>query len=275
MTSIGLALGGGAALGWAHIGVLRELHEAGVPIHAVAGTSIGAIVGAAMAEDKLDHLEELARNVKVGTMLRFLDPSFARGGVLGGRTIMAELKRYFGNRLVEDMQIPFATVAADLISGEEVWLTKGPLVEAIRASIALPGIFTPVRRGELLLADGGLINPLPISTARSLGAEKVIAVNLQADYRGRAKAAGLTHDGALPRRATINITRASMGLMLRTLTQLRLDAHPADVTISPAIGHIEVGDFRKADELITLGREATRDKLPQILDWLPQRRASI
>lgn len=264
MAKIGLALGGGAALGWAHIGVLRALIEADVPINAVAGTSIGAVVGAAIVEDKLDHLEELARNVKVATILRYLDPSFKRGSMLGGRKVMAELRRHFGRQLVEDMDIPFCSVSADLVSGEEVWIKSGPIVDAVRASISLPGIFAPVHMEEHILADGGLINPVPVSAARSLGADKVIAVNLQADYRGRARAAGLSAKQPLPKRATVNITRTSMGLMLRTLTKCQLAAHPPDVLISPEIGHIEVGDFRKADELIALGYQATRNKLPEI-----------
>ncbi|MGD8326570.1 MAG: patatin-like phospholipase family protein [Sphingomonadales bacterium] len=264
MTKIGLALGGGAALGWAHIGVIRTLYNESIPIHAVAGTSIGAVVGAAIVEDKLDHLEELARNVKVATILRFLDPSFKRGSMLGGRTVMAELRRHFGAARIEDMAIPFCAVAADLVSGQEIWLKDGPIVDAVRSSISLPGLFAPVHRGPYILADGGLINPVPVNAARSLGVDKVIAVNLQADYRGRAKAAGLEAHQPLPRRATINITRASMGLMLRSLTDYRFKTFPADVLISPEIGHIEVGDFTKAHELIECGCAAVYDKLNEL-----------
>ncbi|MFZ5608015.1 MAG: patatin-like phospholipase family protein [Pseudomonadota bacterium] len=261
---IGLVLGGGAALGWAHIGVLRTLMAAGVPIHSVTGTSIGAVVAAALAEDKLDHLEELARNVTVGTILRYLDPSFRRGGMLGGRTITAELKRHFGNKRIEELATPFCAVATDLVTGEEIWLREGPVVEAVRASIALPGIFTPVRRGPHILADGGLVNPVPVAAGRALGADKIIAVNLQADYKGRAAAAGLSPEGPLPKRAGVSITRASVGLLLRTLTKLRLDVDAPDVLIAPTIGHVDVADFRRAAELIRLGREAAHGALPEI-----------
>lgn len=261
MAKIGLALGGGAALGWAHIGVIRALYNESIPIHAVAGTSIGSVVGAAIVENKLDHLEDLARNVKVATVLKFLDPSFKRGSMLGGRAVMAELHRHFGQTCIEDMDMPYCAVAADLVSGKDIWIKEGSIVKAVRASISLPGIFAPTHHGPHILADGGLINPVPVDATRSLGVDKVIAVNLQADYEGRAKAAGLHAHEPLPRRATVNITRASMGLMLRSLTAARFQIHPADVLISPEIGHIEVGDFTKADELITCGEKAVYEKL--------------
>ncbi|GAB4151039.1 MAG: patatin-like phospholipase family protein [Sphingomonadales bacterium] len=267
---LGLSLGGGAALGWAHIGVLHALKDAGIPIHAVAGTSIGAVVGACLAEDKLEHLEEIARSVTVGTVLRYLDLSFTRGGMLGGKPIVRELTRHFGTLRIEELAMPFAAVAADLVTGEEVWIRDGSVVAAVRASIALPGVFTPMRMGERILADGGLICPIPVAATRALGVDKVIAVNLQADYRGRAKAMGLKPHGPLPRRAAFNITRASMGLMLRSLTRARLAVDPADVLINPQIGHVEVGDFGRADELIAQGRAATEAALPTIRALLTQ-----
>ncbi|RME63518.1 MAG: patatin [Alphaproteobacteria bacterium] len=265
---IGLALGGGAALGWAHIGVLRALEDARVPIDAVAGTSIGAVVAACVAEDKLDHLEDIARSITAGTVLRYLDLSFARGGVLGGRPIVRELKRHFGTLRIEELAKPFAAVAADLVTGEEVWIREGSVVDAVRASIALPGVFTPMRLGARMLADGGLICPVPVAATRALGASHVIAVNLQGDYKGRAKSMGLKASGPLPRRATFHIARAGMGLMLRSLAQARLRLEPADVLINPQIGHVEVVDFRRADELIALGRQAAQAALPEILTIL-------
>ncbi|MGK2286934.1 patatin-like phospholipase family protein [Pedomonas sp. V897] len=261
--AVALALGGGAALGWAHIGVVRTLVERGVRIDAVAGTSIGAVVAACLAADKLDALEDLARSATALTVLRYLDVSF-RGGVLGGRTIERQLRRHFGNLRLEDLALPCATVAADLISGAEVVLRDGPVVEAVRASLAIPGIFKPVLRDGRMLADGGLVNPVPVSAARQLSACPVVAVNLQGDYVNRAAAAGFRRAAGTTRISAIRTTRASLGLLLSSLANHVLTANPADVVITPAIGHIEVGDFTRAEELIQAGRRATETAWPQI-----------
>lgn len=263
LASVTLALGGGAALGWAHIGVVRLLQERGLPIAGVAGTSIGAVVGAALAAGKLDVLENLARSTNGLTVLRFLDLSFRPGGVLGGRAVEKELTRHFSGLSIEDLPTPFASVAADLITGNEVVLRTGSLVEAVRASLAIPGVFTPVMRDGQILADGGLLNPVPVSAARLLSAAPVVAVNLQGDYVRRAEAAGLRADASRSANV-VKLSRASFGLLLTALTDLKMALHPADVTITPAIGHIDTGQFTKADELIQLGREAAAAAWPQI-----------
>lgn len=261
--TVALALGGGAALGWAHIGVVRTLVERGVRIEAVAGTSIGAVVAACVAADKLDALEELALSATALTVLRYLDVSF-RGGMLGGRTIERQLRRHFDGLLMEDLPLPCATVAADLITGAEVVLRDGPVVEAVRASLAIPGVFKPVARGDCMLADGGLVNPVPVSAARQLSARPVIAVNLQGDYVNRAAAAGFRKAAGSARVSAIRTTRASLGLLLASLSNHVLAAHPADLVITPAIGHIDVGDFTRADDLIQAGRQATEKTWPAI-----------
>jgi NTE family protein len=263
LSPVTLALGGGAALGWAHIGVVRVLQERGLPIAGVAGTSMGAVIAAALAAGKLDILENLARSANGLTVLRFLDVSFQRGGVLAGRTVEKELTRYFSGLTLEDLPMPCATVAADLISGEEVVIRTGSVVEAVRASLAIPGVFTPVQRAGQILSDGGLINPVPVSAARLLGAAPVVAVNLQGDYVARAAAAGL-HADAKRLANMVKLSRASLGLLLAALSDLKLAQHPADVTITPRVGHIDVGQFTKADELIQLGREAAATAWPQI-----------
>lgn len=261
--AIALALGGGAALGWAHIGVVRTLVERGVRIEAVAGTSIGSVVAACLAADKLDALEDLARSATALTVLRYLDVSF-RGGVLGGRTIERQLRRHFGDLRLEELPLPCATVAADLITGTEVVLRDGPVVEAVRASLAIPGIFKPVMRDNRMLADGGLVNPVPVSAARLLSDRPVVAVNLQGDYVNRAAAAGFRRAAGSARISAIRTTRASLGLLLSSLANHVLAANPADVVITPAIGHIEVGDFTRAEELIQAGRRAAEAAWPQI-----------
>jgi NTE family protein len=259
---IALALGGGAALGWAHIGVIQALEARGLVIEAVAGTSIGAVVAAAYCAGRLPALEALARSANRMLVLKFLDVSF-NGGVLGGRVIERELKRYFLDHRLEDLPIPCATVAADLATGTPVVMRTGPIVEAVRASLSIPGIFPPLRRDGHVLADGGLINPVPVSAARLLSAAPVIAVNLQADYLGRAGAAGLDRDPAKPP-PVVGVSRASIGLMLATLADLSLRLTPADAVIEPRIGHVDVADFTRADELIREGAAAVERVWPVI-----------
>jgi NTE family protein len=263
LTPISLALGGGAALGWAHIGVVRLFQERGLPIAAVSGTSIGAVVGAALAAGKLDVLENLARATNGLTVLRFLDVSLKAGGVLGGKAVEKELTRHFSGLNIEDLPTPFAAVAADLISGSEVVMRTGSLVEAVRASLAIPGVFTPVLRDGQILADGGLINPVPVSTARSLSDAPVVAVNLQGDYPRRAAANGLNAMATKPANV-VKLSKVSFYLLLTALTDLKMALNPADVTITPLVGHMETGQFTKADELIQLGREAAIAAWPQI-----------
>lgn len=260
---VALALGGGAALGWAHIGIVQVLQENGLPIAAVAGTSIGAVVGAAVVTNRLPELEQIARAANALTVMRYLDLSFKPGGVLGGRTVEKELARYFEGLAMETLPLPFATVAADLVTGEEVVIRTGPVVDAVRASLAIPGIFTPVVRGDHVLSDGGLINPIPVSAVRAISDAPVVAVNLQADYQARAALSGLGAAATL-KTNVVKLTRASIGLLLARMGELTLARHPADVVIEPALGHIDVGDFTKAKELIHIGRQAAVKAWPQI-----------
>ena len=188
---IGLALGGGAARGWAHIGVLQALAELGVPVHAVAGTSMGALVGGFFAASRLSALTALALQLDWKQALYFfVEPSWLRAGLVDGKKIVAFVRKHVEITAIEALALPFSAVATDLLTGREVVLADGDLIEAIRASIAIPGMFTPVPRAEALLADGGLVNPLPISVVRAMGVDAVIAVDLNlhplAGERGKA-----------------------------------------------------------------------------------------
>lgn len=258
-----LALGGGAALGWAHIGVVKALLARGVVIDAVAGTSIGAVVAVCVAGDKLGILEDIALSATGLTVLRYLDLHMKGGGMLGGRTIERQLLMHFGQTRLEALTLPCATVAADLITGRTITLREGPLVDAVRASLAIPGIFTPVARDGMLLADGGLVAPVPVEAARLLSRKPVIAVNLQGDYRSRASAIASKAAGPRPP-SSLAVSRASLGLLLSTLSQSQLALHPADVVIAPKVGHIDVGDFTKARQLIRIGAEAVTAAWPAI-----------
>jgi len=264
LAPVALALGGGAALGWAHIGVVRALLARGVVIEAVAGTSIGAVVAVCVAGGKLDMLEEIARAATGMTVLRYLDVHMRGGGMLGGRTIEKQLLAHFGDARIEDLALPCATVAGDLVTGETVVIDRGPLVEAVRASLAIPGIFTPVRRDGRLLADGGLVAPVPVAAARALSARPVIGVNLQGDYRARAAKVAAKARPDSPPPSALAISRASLGLLLTTLSESQLKLHPADAVIAPKVGHVDVGDFTKARELIRIGHEAVADAWPML-----------
>lgn len=262
--TIGLALGGGAGLGWAHIGVFRVLQAEKIPVDVIAGTSIGAIVGACIAADIIDDLEELARDITLREMLSLGEFGFTKGSLIGTGKIEQRLRNYFGTRSIEHLVLPFAAVAADLYSGDRVVLDEGDVVTALRASSAIPGMFPPVETSRLLLVDGGVADPVPVTAARELGADKVIAVDLQGDYPGRSKRLGFDPLMEKPSMAAIKAARAGWSLALKSLSEARLAIDKPDVTITPRIGHIDMADFTQADELIALGKKAAYDMLTEI-----------
>lgn len=176
---LGLVLGSGGARGWAHVGVLSVLLERGVTIDCVAGTSMGALVGAAFCTGGHDTLQSVALDLDWKRVLRyFLEFNLPRMGLIDGAKIETWLTEHIEPAEIENLPIPFAAVATDIETGKEIVLRKGNLIEAVRASIAIPGIFTPVVRDDLVLVDGGLVNPLPVSVARDFQAEIVVAVDI-------------------------------------------------------------------------------------------------
>lgn len=292
---LGIALGSGSARGWAHIGVLRALEQAGIVPDVVSGTSIGALVGAAYASGRLGPLEEWVARIDWWEIIRYMDMS--RGGVEGER-----LMRAFGER-VEDVPIetlpkPFGAVATDLLTGREVWFQNGSLLEAVRASIALPGLFSPVRFQERWLVDGGLVDPLPVSLCRALGAEQVIAVNLNGDIVGRRLPGRSTHRPAsnplLARLSTgwqtvlgnlhdrlsppekeedeppslFDVMAGSIHIMQDRITRARMAGDPPDVVLAPRLAHLGLMDFDRAGESIAAGMDCVRLHLPLLRDAL-------
>jgi predicted acylesterase/phospholipase RssA len=183
--TIGLALGGGGARGFAHIGVLRTLLAHGIEPDIIVGTSIGAVVGGCHAAGRLDVIEEWARGMTKRGILGYLDISLTGGGLIGGSKLAARLEEKLGNTPIEALPIRFATITTEVGTGHEIWLTRGRLVDAMRASYALPGIFPPVLLDGRWLVDGALVNPVPVSATRVFGARLVIAVNLSTDILGR------------------------------------------------------------------------------------------
>jgi NTE family protein len=284
---IGLALGGGVARGWAHIGVLRALGRAGIRPDIVCGTSIGALVGGVHLAGKLDVLERWARSLTKLKIVTYLDFRVAGGGMIGGNRLMAAMRQQMGDITIEDLPVPYTCVATDLVTGHEVWLSRGNLVDALRASISLPGIFSPSELDGRWLIDGALVNPLPVSVCRAMGAEVVIAVNLNADLLGRTRApgqripraAGFDLLNELPMAGQQSPNRLSgwlksifgrehdapslFGVMVQSLnimqdriTRSRLAGEPPDVSITPKLGHIGLLEFHRAEEVIAEGAAA-------------------
>ncbi|MDX1692355.1 MAG: patatin-like phospholipase RssA [Ketobacteraceae bacterium] len=182
---IGVALGSGSARGWAHIGVLQALRDMGITPHVIAGCSVGAMVGASYALNKLDELEDWATSLTWRDVFGLLDVNL-NGGLFEGRKLFEFMQSHMSSMTFDDLSLPFAAVATDLENGREVWLRRGPLATAIRASASLPGLLTPYRtpKGRYLL-DGGLVNPVPVSVCKAMGADAVIAVNLNSEIVGK------------------------------------------------------------------------------------------
>jgi len=263
---IALALGGGAARGWAHIGALRVLQEEGIALDAVAGTSIGALAALCLAADRLDVLEKLALSTTHRRVLAYLDPHLGRGAWLGGRRIARELNLHFGSLQLENLPIPIALIAADLQTAEEVRLTTGPAISAVQASIGLPGLFRPILRDGRLLIDGGMVANVPIGAVRALAPTRpVVAIDLMGDYAGYIRAS--THDG---QRSALGTIRSAFLMMTTQMTRQAIALDPPDVMITIPAGHIGTGAFTRAAELIRLGRQAVTEALPAIRAALEQ-----
>ena len=298
---IGLALGGGAARGFAHIGIIRTLVAHGIMPNVVVGTSIGAVVGGAYASGHLDAVEEWARSLQPRSILSYLDIRLNGSGLIGGAKLAAEIEAAMGQTLIEDLPMKFATVATEVRTGHEIWLTHGPMVDAMRASYALPGIFSPVLVGDRWLVDGALVNPVPVSAARALGAEIVIAANLSSDVfthsttiyshgptpgvsvsvmpeaapepeprkRGIGKFFSAERTmkreffGGGGRPGISSVMVDAFNIMQDRITRARLAGDPPDLLISPRVGKIGWFDFHRADDLIAHGaqRRRARDRI--------------
>jgi NTE family protein len=286
--AIGLALGSGSARGWAHIGVIRVLEEAGVVPDIVCGTSIGALVGGAYAAGELDRLEDWTRSLTWQSVVGFLDLSLD-GGLIKGAKLIDFLRGNFEDRDIKRLDRKYGAVATELDTGREVWLTEGSLFESVRASISLPGLFTPAQREGRLLVDGGLVNPVPVSLARALGADVVIAVDLNADLVSRHESTISGDDDAAKRPpatlleriqariasvltsgnkdeapSLLDVLSASINIMQVRVTRSRLAGEPADVVIAPRLGRLALMDFHRADEAIEEGRRAAERELSDL-----------
>ena len=292
---IGLALGSGVARGWAHLGVIRALERYGFVPEMVAGTSIGALTGGAYLAGHAETLEDWARSLNKVKMISYLDFRVRSGGMIGGRGLVEAMERHLGGLKIEDLPKPFGAVATDLLTGHEVWLQRGNLIKAIRTSFSLPGIFEPMHVNGRWLVDGALINPVPISVCRSMGAQMTIGVNLNADLIGKARRPGMDFQSiagfdlleelqksrddppgkltGLTRRmfkrqssrpSLFGVMVSALNIVQDRITRSRLAGDPPDVHITPRLGHIGLLEFDRADEIIAEGEAAVERVLPDL-----------
>ncbi len=281
---LGLVLGSGGARGWAHVGVLKALRERGIQPDIVVGTSIGSIIGAVYAEGKLDEAIKFAGNMDKTRAIRlFLEIGLHRDGLLSGVRVMECLKRFITTERIENLPLPFAAVATDLDTGMPVVLHSGSVLDAIRASISIPGIFTPVKRRGATLVDGGLSSPVPVSLARQMGATDVIAVNIDSmkkcpyggkhargnsgpsefsmrmmeNLRGNLPALADFFDGMRSGMALPDVLLKTTRIAEYRIAKEELSRTPPELLIEPAVGDIATMDFSRADDAIRAGYEET------------------
>jgi NTE family protein len=290
---IGFVLGSGSARGWAHIGVLRALTEAGIEPDLIAGCSVGAFVGAAFAAGRLDELEAWALSFDWKRMLKLADFGL-RGGLIKGKRVNEVFHEQFVECEFSELRIPFAAVATDLHSGQEIWLREGKVSAAVGASIAVPGLFRPVQNEDRYLVDGSVVNPIPVSLCRAMGADIVLAVDLGSDLIGRYvrddDRAPMSSDRrgllrrVLPRYTSTSDRQAepeaappalletlmgSINIMQVRIARSRLAGEPPDVLLTPRLGHLGLLDYHRADVAIAEGREAVARMLPAIRNAIP------
>lgn len=282
----GIALGGGAARGWAHLGVLRALTELGIHPEIICGTSIGALVGGMYAAGKLPEFEEWVIRLRRMKVLTLLDFTVSGGGAVAGKRLMDLYREHLGDVHIEDLPRRYAAVATDLHDGAEVWLQEKSMLTAIRASISIPGVFTPVEVDGRWLVDGGLVNPVPVSLCRALGADVIIAVDLslgtvrQAVHRSESEvtpavvrrrqrldessADATTRSIAPP--AARSVVATSLYIMQDRITRSRLAGDPPDLLLQPRVSHVPLLEFTGGQPTIDEGYETVQRSLPALRD---------
>lgn len=301
---IGLALGSGSARGWSHIGVIEALHKAGIEPDIICGASIGSLVGAAYVTGQLEPLKAFATALTWREIVGFLDVRLSGGGLINGKQIVKLLQRLKIDAKIEDCGKPFAAIATDLETGREIWLRNGPIDQAVRASISLPGIFSPMRYGDRWLVDGGLVNPVPVSVCRALGADIIIAVNINGDIveplKGEPvrRVLGITTPlppeflrrlaGQIPsgirdqvaaiapsllqsapsKPAYFDVLANSINIMQDQITRSRLAGEPPHIMLLPRLRHIGLLEFNRASEAIAEGEACVEQALPALRRYL-------
>lgn len=290
---IGLALGSGSARGWAHLGVLKALAEHGIRPAVTSGASVGALVAAAYASNQVDSLEAWVRTLTRVDVWRLLDTTFRGGGVMRGNRLMNAIGEQIEDRRIEQLPVAFGAVAADLNTGEEIWLRSGSMLAAVRASSGMPGLFTPIWHQSRWMIDGGVVNPVPVTLCRALGADYVIAVNLNVPvtqrWAGRRASpeeapapepeqkAGEASWASVDKWSELmgglveslrpstsagpglfEVMAGSIHIMQEQIARSRMAGDPPNLTIAPDLGHFQLMDFHRADEAIDLGYQAAQ-----------------
>ncbi|WP_136442738.1 patatin-like phospholipase family protein [Pacificoceanicola onchidii] len=286
---LGLALGSGGARGWCHIGVLRALEEQGLRPDVIAGCSMGALVGAAWAADRLDALEDWALSLTQTRFLQYLDLSIRKGGLVQGRAVQTILHEIGLPERIEDLKHPYLAVCTDMATGREVWLQKGPLIPAIRASIAIPGVFSPQEMGGRWMLDGGLVNPVPMSGLRALGATTTVAVNPNArtghalwkpqtqpdiwkrlaieDLKPHLPDQLISFLGEGPTEKSpdyIDVVNTSIDIMIDYVRKTREAADPPHLKLDADLQHISVLELYRAQEAIEEGHRIAQGAADRI-----------
>ncbi len=291
LPGVALALGGGAARGWSHIGVLRAFEEAGISVNMIAGTSVGALVGACYLAGKLDELEDFARGLTRRKLVGLLDLSLRGSGLISGMKLAERMKEHLNGVTFDELSQPFYCVATEITTGHEIWLSEGPVIDSIRASYALPGIFDPVIHENRILVDGALVNPVPVSVCRAHGSQMVVAVNLNSDINGRARVIRnkksamqksatpnkenkdqngarsyrrkfLGGNGSIPSLSSVMVE--SFNIIQDRIARSRLAGDPPDLTIGPGVAHIGLAEFHRADEAIEIGYNAAKARIDDV-----------
>lgn len=263
--TIGLALSGGAARGLGHIGVLEVLEKHGIPIDLIAGTSAGAIIGAAYAWDRdIERMTRDALDANWKNIRPILDPAFPKTGFIRGNKLRNLLAMYVGgDTCFDDLEIPFACVATDIETGEAVILRSGSVPEALRATVSMPGLFRVHYHEDRYLVDGGISIPVPVDLAREMGADFVIAVNMNPDVASRRGTGAQKRVDAGKEPTIWQVISQSIYISTYALAQTNLER--ADVAIEPDVGEFNLTDFNRVPEIIEAGRQAAESAVPEIL----------
>lgn len=286
---IGLALGSGSARGWAHIGIIEALQELGVRPDVVAGTSIGALVGAVYVSGQLAEFKEWVLKLNSRDVFSLMDLTLS-GGFVKGERLFGQFAERHKDPNIEDVDHQYISVCTEMSSGREIWITKGPIISAARASCAIPGIFSPVQHEGRWVLDGGLVNPVPVSACRALGADVVIAVNLNAQLVGRHlsrsgqrqmelesqgpiepniwnRMVAALSSGDDDRPSMFDTMAASVNILQDRLTRSRMAGDPPEVGLRPTLTDFALMDFHRAKEAIEEGRRAVMERRQAICNW--------
>jgi NTE family protein len=301
---LGIALGSGSARGWAHIGALEALLARGLTPAVLAGASVGALVGGACAAGRLAELGHWVRSLTQREVWRLVDATFRGGGMMNGNRLMDAISLQIGDPDIESLPVGFAAVAADLYTGEEIWIRKGPLMSAVRASSGLPGLFAPTYFQGRWLIDGGVVNPVPVSLCRAMGADVVIAIDLSRSVtrlarrvQGNSARKAPDADSDSPDRepetsaeiaailkrwyglvdglvesfrshrsepGLFEAMSSSVNIMQDRITRSRLASDPPDLVLRPDLADFQLMDFHRAEEAIELGRACVEAVAPQL-----------